>query len=609
MIKSSIGESRLRRSRPCVAAAVAAVMALVLAAQAYGMPVESVALARSTAPFENGWEPGPSRFGVEVERGVPVRMSDGVTLSTDVAYPTDPETGRRAAGAFPVILQQMPYDSSRSSIDRPSVSYFVSRGYIFVLARTRGSADSGGEFCFFCDREKRDGVDLVRWAADDLAGSNGALGLYGCSYSSFNQYYTSAIAGKGSPVKAMVAAGGHGATTLRQGFFEGGVPTDLGTAVIAGGMLAGTPSAEAWGADWLTEIGAGGPRAYDRSYWQDRSPHNYVEQVVETNVPILMYAGWDDGNDYNYQSTTPELWAMLQNAYAGRDIWAPMRPTQPTTSRYQLVMDQGHCFPNSEMELKWFDTWLKGVDTGVQDTRAPLHMRELGSDRWVDASAYPLTRRYSSYYLNAGRTLTTATPTGLGISSSVPYQAPETGAVLTYTTEPFSDGATLAGPGSLTVYASSTTKNMLLMAEMYDVAPDGTVVDRFMTGTVLGSKRELDSSRTWRTKYGQIIRPYPTLARDRYLDPDKVTQLKIPLRAVQASLAPGHRLRLLLKTRCSTEDKASTACPTPTALQEATLTGGVYHIQHNASWPSRLDLPVLPYRYFDSAPAPYREGE
>ena len=43
-------------------------------------------------------------------------MSDGTVLRANVYYPTDPSTGREAAGRFPVILTQTPYGKDDGSL-------------------------------------------------------------------------------------------------------------------------------------------------------------------------------------------------------------------------------------------------------------------------------------------------------------------------------------------------------------------------------------------------------------------------------------------------------------------------------------------------------------
>ena len=55
-------------------------------------------------------------------------MADGVILFANIGYPTDPATGQRAAGQFPVLLTQNPYLGPTQQPD----PFFVDRGYIFA---------------------------------------------------------------------------------------------------------------------------------------------------------------------------------------------------------------------------------------------------------------------------------------------------------------------------------------------------------------------------------------------------------------------------------------------------------------------------------------------
>lgn len=61
------------------------------------------------SPFGPSWTPGPAAYGVGVRHNVAVPMSDGVALRADIHYPTVPQTGRPAQGAFPVLLSVTPY--------------------------------------------------------------------------------------------------------------------------------------------------------------------------------------------------------------------------------------------------------------------------------------------------------------------------------------------------------------------------------------------------------------------------------------------------------------------------------------------------------------------
>ena len=68
---------------------------------------------------------------------------------------------------------------------------------------------------------------------------------------------------------------------------------------------------------------------------------------------------------------------------------------QPVSGRYQLLMkpeyhttvDAGA--PNlDELQLAWFDRWLKNEPTGIDGTATPLHIVQPGGAR-VDAAHFP----------------------------------------------------------------------------------------------------------------------------------------------------------------------------------------------------------------------------
>ena len=109
-------------------------------------------------------------YQVGVERGVHIRMRDGISLVADVYRP-------KGQGKFPVLLERTPYDRNGES----SMAYELSsHGYVVVLQDTRGRYDSGGEFYPFRD-ESLDGFDTIEWAAK-LDDANGKVGMFGGSY-------------------------------------------------------------------------------------------------------------------------------------------------------------------------------------------------------------------------------------------------------------------------------------------------------------------------------------------------------------------------------------------------------------------------------------------
>ncbi len=79
----------------------------------------------------------------------------------------------------------------------------------------------------------------------------------------------------------------------------------------------------------------------------------------------------------------------------------------------------------------------------------------------------------------------------------------------TFTTAPLTSAKTIAGPIDVTVNATATTTETQWVAEVEDVAPDGTSTP-LTEGALLGSLRKVSSSGTWRAKDGEILQPFHT---------------------------------------------------------------------------------------------------
>ncbi len=121
-----------------------------------------------------------STYRVVIERNLPMRTRDGVTLYADVYRPD-------AAGRFPVLLVRTPYDKSLN-LALTEKDYFPLRGYVVVVQDTRGRFSSEGEFYPFI-HEAEDGYDTIEWAAR-LPWSDGNVGTVGQSYLGLVQYLT-----------------------------------------------------------------------------------------------------------------------------------------------------------------------------------------------------------------------------------------------------------------------------------------------------------------------------------------------------------------------------------------------------------------------------------
>lgn len=625
------------------------------------------------------WKPEAATYDVGETANIGVTMSDGTVLRVDEYYPTL-SSGAAAPGPFPVLLTQVPYgkDSPADPVEGNSYEnpYFVQRGYIEVVADVRGTGDSQGDFGLFDPVQASDGATLVDWCAH-LRGSDGNVGLFGASYFGINQLFTAAAVGPHSHLKAIfpelagddiyrgtaffggvfdgefgsIFLGGTAADNIENPPLETADATSPDAADTAGVEVQHVGGVASFQAATTANFATGGELAYDGAYWMARDPGAMLQRIVENGIPAFLVGGWYDlfqrGELLNY--------AGLQNAYDGRPVGAPMLANQPLTGRYQLLMEPRYhltcCVPpgaavdDNDLQLAWFDQFLKGEHTGISDTRDPLHVYMLGAGRYVDALTYPFSAATpTTLYLGAGPasvgpsgsralstndgTLSAARPTAPNGEDAVVFTGatqpcdrqteqwsagtPAVGAQavgltddpcaandtakqagpgsLTYTTAPFADSEVIAGPIDATIYATSTSPDTYLEATLEDIPPgSGASSTPITSGGLLGSFRALDRERSWFAPDGDPLIPYHpyTQASQVPVPVGKVTRFDIEVFPTFAEIAAGDRLRLTITTSDSPHLVFSPA-------QLSALAGGVYEVQRNSLAASFLEVPLAP---------------
>lgn len=542
------------------------------------------------------WQPGPAQYGHVITQDVPVVMDDGVTLRADVAYPTNLKDGQRAEGKFPVIVEFTPYVDLGGAV-KP-MTYFTEHGYITAVVRVRGTGKSEGEVQLNGPRDMQDCKQLIDWAAH-LQESDGRVAFIGCSYPAGMALMAAAGVGKDSPLKAVVAANNALESTYRECWLVGGVPTaGFANYSTHGRMLFGnTPAANRFFDRVRENITSGGNMAYDGAYWKEKTTLESAADIVRNEVPVLLWAGFKDIVDVPAYKT----YVALQNAYAGKPVFAPMEKGQMVSPRYQMIMGG---WAHAEaldlgVYLQWIETWLKGTDTGMAGTSKPLHLFEGGSNRWFNTDVFPITDGSSPLFLDASGELADASKEASTARLTWSYPSDENGK-LTYETPRLSDSLVFAGPVSLTLYASSSNTNLEVIANLYDVHPDGssTWISR---GILLGSLRETDREKSWSDGNGNMTWPWQKLEKDEYMEPGKVYKLDMALAPRQWMMKAGHRLRLELTCQSPKEIVPPDGVPLSnsddpgylTAPQKATVPGGVYTLYFGKDTPSALHLPVL----------------
>ena len=573
---------------------------------------------------------------VVIEKDVSMSTRDGVTLYADVYRPD-------ADGRFPVLVVRTPYDKS-GDMALTEKDYFPQHGYVVVVQDTRGRFRSEGEFYPFI-YEARDGYDSIEWAAG-LPWSDGNVGTVGQSYLGLVQY----LAAQERPphLRAMSPVSGPVTyfenCTYRRGVFELGwmlayfifmarntldrkglheQQKEALDSYLSHPELPLSPlKKEVYRhlplSDWEDRLKDAAPyfadflkHPTDGPYWHATDLRRQLNNI---NVPMLHVGSWYDAFQYDTLTLFSGLRerAMTAEARQGQKLligpWAHLLPYSIPTSGGTGDIDFG---PEAMIELhniqlRWFDYFLKGQDTGVLD-EPPIRLFVMGDNRWRDENEWPLARtQYTDVYLHSGGkanslngdgSLSLIAPnaeeqqdayvydpqdpvptrggTTLGMAMGVLDQnkVEVREDVLVYTGDLLNAAMEVTGPISLMLYAASSASDTDFTAKLVDVRPDG-YAQNIAEGVIRARFRESLSN--------------PTL-----ITPGEVYGYTIDLWATSHVFKAGHRLRLEVSSsnfpRYDRNPNTGHDFGGDTELRAAQQT-----IFHDNRYPSYLTLPVIP---------------
>ncbi len=581
----------------------------------------ALALGAAAPAAASGLEPGGKRYpGAVVEKNVPIKMSDGVTLEANVTRPAD-SSGSAAPGRFPVIITQTPYNKDVLSEAGGGVATLagpppnlVHHGYVTVVVDVRGTGNSAGQWQSFDPREQKDGLEIANWARRQSF-SNGKLGLFGASYMAINQFFTAAQHPKGLKAMFPIIPGGD---VYRDVFVHGGefdagfMPLWAGLVTGLGlplGLLPTTPEAAlgviashgpTFQTNAILNILSGGELAYDGPFFRKRSPDTVVRKV---HVPTFVVGGWWD----LFQRSEPRLYNALRMKPGRKQLL--MGPWYHVTAGSGLG-EKGTPPTLAKLALAWFDRWIKRRRDGIENF-GPVTLNELGRDKWATQRRYPGRLTYRRLYLGEGSSLrrkppaapsedtvvadpgagqcnrATAqwtaglvTPPGSCVDDERSYES--TG--LTYTTGPLKHSRHIVGPLSLTLRTSTTAHDTLWDATLTDVSPDGAS-NPITAGWLMPSRRAIDRRRSTRAPNGDLIGPYHPFTKRSLLPvtPGKPMTLRIEIFNTDAVFKKGHRIRVALTN-------ADVPHLLPTLPDQANMAGAVNTVHVDPSHPSFLSF-------------------
>ena len=507
-------------------------------------------------------------------------MRDGIQLAVDIYRPAKD-------GRFPVLLSLSPYlkDIQQQppqwshAIESGSTSFYVGHGYVHVIAQGRGAGYSQGRWALFDEKERTDGYDLIEWIAKQ-PWCDGNVGMIGDSYWSWSQYHAAAQ----RPPHLRCICQCDGATDLyRDLIYQGGVYNAefLDKWVPYHTRMMAWPGPVEGKEAPLNLPYEATLRPYDESWYRERSAATYLEQI---EVPVL--------------SISPQGGAIhMRGQLAGFPrIRSPKKLlVVPPTGFWSHMRYVTNRALNRHM-LRWFDHWLKGIDTGIMD-EPEIAIFDAGTRTWRFENEYPLARSvWTKLYLRSGAHETSSEPSRGGLSVDAPaneaadsYRLPDSlaqsiagQAVLAYTTETLTTPLRIWGPLSLTLFASSSQPDTVWHVKLLDIPPEGGA-RHLSRGILRASFRAVDEGKS---RPGQ---PYHPFEKNDLLTPGAVYKFEIEMRPIFFTFGVGHRLEIQI----ASEDLAYSNHMRQLDVQLLPwpVTNTVYHSDDHAS---HLLLPVIP---------------
>lgn len=567
------------------------------------------------------------------QQDVPATMRDGTILRSNVFTPDQP-------GKYPVILMRLPYNKDvAQTYVYASPAVYAEHCYIVVVQDVRGQYKSDGSFYAFA-HEATDGYDSVEWAAR-LPKSDGRVGMYGFSYPGTTQYQAAILRPPHlvTIVPAMASDDYHDGWTYEGGaldlsFAEDWTMSDLAASGVrgrypdSGALVAGLNQAVSqeftkwyWylPLDSFQPLRPNDPRVApyffdwlhhpnDDSYWTRWSIRGHYQDVT---VPALEFDGWYDifingalnnfvGMRTHGGSATARQGTQL--------VVGPWIHTPWSQTVGQIDFGPQAANPIDQLQLNWFNYWLKGIKNGVN--RQPrVRIFVMGENRWRSANAWPLPKtRYVKYYLHSRGTANSVHGNGsLSVSRTVrhaartdhytynprhpvpsiggrfqasvpggPYdQRPVLGRrdVLVFSTAPLRKPRTVIGPITVTLYASSSARDTDWTAKLDDVYPNG--------------RSMLIEYGIQRARYRKS-ETHPTL-----IHPGRIYKYTIHVWPTANLFKAGHRIRLELSSSNFPMYDRNPNTGDPFG-QDARLKIAKQTIYHDAAHRSEVTLPIAP---------------
>lgn len=414
------------------------------------------------------------------EKHVWVKMRDGVKLSTYLYFPS-------GDGPWPVIYEQR-YAPIRADRTRLESADFARRGYVVCTQSFRGAQRSKGQFLAYRALglgEQTDGADTIAWFLEQ-DWCDGKIGSYGASQGGYAQNFLAASQPKALHAQYMVD---FGASLFHHGYRIGGAARPLRLIGMCETAGAGEDGAILV-ADQLDHP------AYD-DWW---AVENTMPHFSRMSAPSFLIGSWFD----HVSLGVVETFQGRQKHHPGKQQmilgpWTHGRYNKDSGRVGELEFPEKSKFSVVEHQMKWFDHYLKGKPTAVDEDPAVRYYVMGASEpnapghEWRSADSWPPPTQETAYrLLDKGRLLRGRVAAG-GASTAwvadplnppvLEGRQPQSGmdqrnleahsGALTFTTPALEEPEEWTGMIRARLFLSSSARDTDAIVRLTDVYPDG----------------------------------------------------------------------------------------------------------------------------------------
>ncbi len=489
---------------------------------------------------------------VRTVEGTWIELSDGVRLSTKIWLPEDAESD-----PVPAILEYLPYRYQDGTADRDALThpYFAGHGYACVRVDMRGAGNSEGVLLGeYLKQEQDDALEIIDWITSQTWCS-GSVGIIGISWGGFNGLQIAAR--QPDALKAIVSICSTDDRYADDIHYMGGsmLCDNIAWSTYMFSINTTPPDPRLHGNNWETvwskRLKGSGLWLSDWLAHQHRDEFYKHGSVCENydDIKCAVYAvgGWADG----YSNAVFRLLSNLKSPAKGLvGPWAHKYPhfagPEPSIGFLQ------EC-------LRWWDHWLKGIDTGImdepllrcwmQDPVPPRTYYARRPGRWVAEDTWPSSRIVDrQFFINrtglddSGERPTimeVSSPETVGVAGGVwcPHggdpdqpsdQRKEAGGSLNFDSGTLDADLEILGAPVVELDVSSRRGTGQVIACLNEILPDGAIT-RISYGILNLTHRNGHE------------RPEPLVPGDTY-------RVRIQLNEIAHRFAAGNRIRLSLST-------------------------------------------------------------